>query len=44
MSENNQNENRKSFSDDFVIGEGFNITEVDYAPHVKVAEKRKKKR
>ncbi len=48
MSENNLNENKKeesqkSFSDDFVIGEGFSISEVSYESPQKTAEKRKKK-
>lgn len=48
MSENNLNENtnaenQKSFSDDFVIGEGFSISEVPDTPPVKATEKRKKK-
>lgn len=48
MSENNrpienENESQKAFSDDFVIGEGFNISEVSYEPPQEATKKRKKK-
>ncbi len=39
----NQKEEAKAFSDDFVIGEGFSISEVSYEPPVNVTQKRKKK-
>ena len=48
MSENNkplenENEGQKAFNDDFVIGEGFSISEVSYEPPKQDSKKRKKK-
>ncbi len=46
MSENNrplEDENKKAFSDDFVIGEGFSISEASYEPPKQDTKKRKKK-
>ena len=48
MSENNkplenENEGQKAFNDDFVIGEGFSISEVSYEPPKQDSKKRKNK-
>jgi len=39
----NESEVQKAFSDDFVIGEGFSISEVSYEPPKQDSKKRKKK-